>query len=361
MDCSPGCVQAFRVNRIRTAFITIATGIAALTVSSIRVGAQPAVKVRAVVVANFDGEFKFWKSREHLDEDVPVHGAPHILSRNADGLYGLLFQNDTSDLAAFILDPRYDLTKTYWLFTGISGVDPRAASVGSAAWARWVVAGDAMREIDDRSIPAGWPYGLWAIGATQPNQLPYDPNHFGSVTSASQLSMAYPLNMRLARWAFSLTRDVKLADSDVLAARRAAWTGFPQAQRPPFVLMGETLGSLRYWHGDPRTRWAEDWVRLWTDGKGIFVMTNMESQLNQRTMHVFAKQGLVDPERVMVLRTASNFSEPPPGISPLASMGDEEPGQMTAFDNNERAGIPVINEILAHWDRYENAVPGLDE
>jgi purine nucleoside permease len=78
-------------------------------------------------------------------------------------------------------------------------------------------------------------------------------------------------------------------------------------------------------------------------------------------VRVFAKQGLVDPSRVMVLRTASNFSEPPPGVSPLASMGDEEPGQMTAFDNNERAGIPVINELLAHWDRYENAVPGLDD
>lgn len=357
----PGGMPGFRVPLIRTAAFSLSSWIAALALPAIHVGAQTAAPVRVVVVANFDGEFKFWKSRERLDEDAPVRGAPRVLSRNKDGLYGLLLLHDTTDLSAFILDPRYDLTKTYWLFTGISGVDPRAASVGSAAWARWVVAGDAMREIDDRSIPEGWPYGLWAIGATRPNQLPYDPNHFGSVTSASELSMAYPLNARLARWAFSLTRDAKLADSSVIAARRAAWTGFPQAQRPPFVLMGETLGSMRYWHGDPRTRWAEDWVRLWTDGRGVFVMTNMESQLNQRIMRVFANQGLVDQRRVMVLRTASNFSEPPPGVSPLASMGDEEPGQMTAFDNNERAGIPVINELLAHWDRYENAVPGLDD
>jgi purine nucleoside permease len=347
----------FRRGTVKSAIALLA----ALTLSALPVAAQPAVRVRAVVVANFDGEFQFWRSREHLDEEAPVRGAPHVLRRNREGLYGLLLLHDTTDLSAFILDQRYDLTKAYWLFTGISGVDPRVASVGSAAWARWVVAGDAMREIDDRSIPQGWPYGLWAIGATRPNQLPYDPNHFGSVTSASELSMAYPLNLRLARWAFSLTRDVKLADNNVIAGRRAAWTGFPQAQRPPFVLMGETLGSMRYWHGDPRTRWAEDWVSLWTGGKGVFVMTNMESQLNERIMRVFADQGLVDSTRVMVLRTASNFSEPPPGVSPLASMGDEEPGQMTAFDNNERAGIPVLSELLAHWDRYENEVPGLDE
>jgi purine nucleoside permease len=39
-------------------------------------------------------------------------------------------------LMALLLDPRFDFTKTYWLFTGISGVDPQVASVGSAAWAR---------------------------------------------------------------------------------------------------------------------------------------------------------------------------------------------------------------------------------
>lgn len=346
---------------MQKALLTAAGSLAALASSGGNAGAQPATQVRAVVVANFYGEFQFWRSREHLEQDAPVRGAPGILRRGEDGLYGLLLLHGTTDLTAFILDPRYDLTRTYWLFTGISGVDPRAASVGSAAWARWVVAGDALREIDDRSAPEGWPYGLWAIGASRPNQLPYDPNHFGSVTSVSELSMAYPLNGRLARWAFALTRDAPLADNDTLAARRSAWKGFPQAQRPPFVLLGETLGCMRYWHGEPRTRWAEDWVRLWTGGKGVFVMTNMESQLNQSVMRVFAGQGLVAPDRILVLRTASNFSEPPPGIAVTESIGDEEPGQMAAFDNNERAGIPVIRELMAHWDRYENAVPGRDE
>ncbi len=328
--------------------------LAALT--SLRARPGP-IQVRAVVVANFAGEFQFWREREHLVENVPVRGAPGVLFRNRGGLYGLSLRRGT-DLAAFILDPRFDLRKAYWLFTGISGGDPRTATVGSAAWARWVVAGDALREIDDRSIPKGWPYGLWAIGASRPNQLPYDPNHFGSVTSVKQLSMAYRLNQRLARWAFALSRGVPLADSGVLKARRAAWRGFPQAQRPPFVLMGETLGSLRYWHGASRTRWAEDWVKLWTEGKGRFVMTNMESQLNQQVMNGFADQGFVDPKRIMVLRTASNFCRPPPGVSATATIGDEEPGQAVAFDNNERVGAPVLRELLAHWDRYQNAVPG---
>ncbi len=325
------------------------------------------IEVRVVVVANFEtgadtgdapGEFQFWAERDHLNERVPVRGAPGVVRRNASGLYGIVLRDGITDLAAFVLDPRFDFRKTYWLFTGISGVDPRAASVGSAAWARWVVDGDALREIDDRTIPAGWPYGLWAIGAARPNTLPDNPNHYGSVTSVAELTKAYPLNAALANWAFARTRRIALPDSPVLRARRAAWRGFPQAMRPPFVLEGETLGSLRYWHGAPRTRWAEDWVKLWTQGRGTFVMTNEESQTNQKAMRVFASQGLVDSRRILVLRTASNFSQPPPGIPVTASIGDEAPGQIAGFDSNERVGAPVLDELLAHWDRYANAIPG---
>lgn len=77
--------------------------------------------------------------------------------------------------------------------------------------------------------------------------------------------------------------------------------------------MGETLGSVRYWHGPGRTQWARDWVKLWTGGKGQFVMTNMESQSLAGAMATAARQGLVDPARVLVLRTGSNPSMPPRG------------------------------------------------
>ena len=60
----------------------------------------------------------------------------------------------------------------------------------------------------------------------------------------------------------------------------------------------------------------------------------------------------------MVLRTASNFSEPPPGGSVTTSIGDEHPGQYAAYDSNQRVGSPVLNELLGHWSKYENAIPG---
>ncbi|WP_342628184.1 purine nucleoside permease [Nguyenibacter vanlangensis] len=342
------------------------SGLACLLAIGLVPTARAAEDVKMVVVANWEngadrgdapGEYQDWVEREHLDQTVPVRGAPDVVRRNADGLYGIVLRHGVTDLAAFVLDPRFDFHKTYWLFTGISGVDPHAASVGSVAWARWVVDGDALREIDDRTVPKGWPYGLYAIGASRPDTLPENPNHYGSVTDVAELSKAYPLNQGLARWAYALSRTAALADDPAVAARRAAWTGFPQAQKAPFVLMGETLGAERYWHGAPRTQWAENWVKLWTRGRGLFVMTNEESQTYQREMRTLARLGFVDANRIMVLRSASNFSMPPPGMDVTHSMGDEGPGQALAFDNNERAGAPVVAEILRHWDRYRDHVP----
>jgi purine nucleoside permease len=323
---------------------------------------RAAIAVKMVVIANFEngadlgdkpGEYQFWVEREKLLETIPVRGATGMIRRNEAGLYGLLLEN----LSAFLLDPRFDFRHTYWLFTGISGVDPDVASVGSAAWARWVVNGDELREIDDREIPAAWPYGLFAIGSMRPNTLPTDPNGFGSAVSPDELGMAYALNRGFVQWAFDMTRDVKIPDTPELAQQRAAWVGHPNAQRPPFVLLGETLGSVRYWHGPGRTQWARDWVGLWTHGQGRFAMTNMESQTAARLMDRFGKLGLVDVKRELVLRTASNPSGPPPGVDALASIGDEAPGQVAAYEANYRVGVPVVHEILRHWSRYQDSVP----
>jgi DNA-binding transcriptional ArsR family regulator len=61
-----------------------------------------------------------------------------------------------------------------------------------------------------------------------------------------------------------------------LQAFRAEYVGFPNAQRPPFVALGDTFASDAFWHGRMRTRFAEDWVHLWTDGKGVFAMADMD-------------------------------------------------------------------------------------
>lgn len=365
--------------------MAMAATVAALACPSLVLAAEPPVPalpsvkpipVKVIVVANFEpgadmgdapGEFQLWAEREKLNEVIPIKGALHPLRRNADGLYGMCWGSpDTmlggvaEQLMSLLLDPRFDFSKTYWLFTGISGVDPQIASVGSAAWSRWVVQGDTLREFDDREVAKDWPYGLFAIGADAPNTLPQNTQSFAGFTDTGKLTMSVKLNQSLAQWAYDRTKDVTIPDSPALQKGRAAWAGYPNAQKPPFVLMGETLGSVRYWHGPGRTQWARDWVKLWTGGKGRFAMTNMESQALAGAMAIAAKQGLVDPARVLVLRTGSNPSMPPPGRSAVESVADEGAGQVAAFEANYRVGVPVVHELLSHWDSYKDHVPGAD-
>ncbi len=154
--------------------------------------ADAPIPVKMVVVANFEngkdsgdkpGEFQLWVEREQLTGHSrgSRRHAPHPAQ------LGGTVRPAARESGAVPARPALRLQQNVLALHRHLRVDPQLASVGSAAWARWVVNGDEMREIDDREIPAGWPYGLFAIGAMKPNTLPTDPNSFGSVESPEEL------------------------------------------------------------------------------------------------------------------------------------------------------------------------------
>jgi purine nucleoside permease len=337
------------------------------------------IPIKVIVLAGFEvgddtgdapGEFQFWAEREHLDGTLEIKGAPHPLRFNQAGLYGSVAGNTrdhtlttvpSSELImALCLDPRFDLTKTYWIINGISGIDPAHGSIGSAVWAANVVDGDALREIGEAEMPKSWPYGLFAIGTTTPNTLPKksaDAGGWGGATLT--YTMNYALNPALTRWAYELSREkAHLDDNPDLKAWREKYTAYPAAQRPPEILIGATLASARYWHGEARTTWARDWVKLWTDGKDVLSTTAMEQAAYVGTLQRMAAKGFVDFKRVLMLRSASNYCMPPTGQDVTTTIGDESLGTGAAFEAQYRAGSAVVHELLAHWDRYETTIPG---
>jgi purine nucleoside permease len=348
---------------------------AALLLAASPCRAADRIPVKVIVLAGFEvgddtgdapGEFQLWAEREGLSERIPVPGAEHPLCRNAAGLYGDVGSNtrdpqltpteESEMVMALCLDPRFDLRHTYWIVNGIAGIDPAVGSIGSAVWSENVVDGDALREIDEAEMPAGWPYGLFAIGTDGPNLTP---SSRGGGWNGAKLdySMLYPLNAGLARWAYSVSKGVHLDDSGALRDWRMRYAGFPEAQKPPGVLMGDSLGSVRYWHGQRRTQWARDWVKYWTHGKGTFATTSMEQQDYIGTLTRMAAKGYLDLNRVMLLRTASNYCMPPPGQPVATTIGDESLGTMPALEAAYRAGSAVAHELLLHWPRYEDTVP----
>jgi purine nucleoside permease len=320
--------------------------------------------IRAVVVTTFEigadtgdapGEFQFWVEREHLDEVVDFPGGVHPLRTNASHtvlgmVSGTTLVNATASMMALGLDPRFDLTHAYFLITGIAGGDPRVLSLGSAAWAD-VVVSDVVREIDPREAPKDWPYGFFPVGSSAPNpQVLAAPQWFSS--------NLYPLNPKLTAWAFAQTRDLKLADDANAASFRAAFQGDPNAQKPPFVLIGATFASDYFWHGAILTQFARDWVRLQSGGKASFATTEMEDAGFMNAIQRLSAMHRVDANRVMVLRTVSNFSEPRPGQTAVESITSPYKGMRLALESGYLCGSTVLHQILAHWDTAYAKIPG---
>lgn len=341
----------------------ILCGLLCLLALGARAQAKP-WPVRAVIVTTFEvgadtgdvpGEFQLWVEREHLTEVLEFPGGVRPLRTNAEHtvlgmVSGTTLVNATASMMALGMDPRFDLTRAYFLINGIAGVDPLDASVGSAAWARYVV-GDVAREIDPRDAPPEWAYGLFPVGShgPKPQTLP---------TGTPMRSNLYSLNQKLTEWAFAQTKDLKLGDDSKVAEFRAGFTGFPNAMRPPFVLIGDTFASDYYWHGATMNGYANDWVKLWTEGKGNFVMTEMEDSGYMEALERLQRMKRVDLQRVMVLRAGSNYDMPRPGHTAVESLTAPYIGGRLALESAWLCGSTVLHLILSHWDTMAGRVPG---
>src|SRR6202040_557754 len=102
--------------------------------------------------------------REHLEQAFELPAGYRHVRLNKDGVLGMLTGVGTAKAASSVmalgLDPRFDLSKAYWLGAGIGGGGPADVSLGSAVWADHVIDGDLAYEIDAREIPADWPTGM---------------------------------------------------------------------------------------------------------------------------------------------------------------------------------------------------------
>lgn len=319
--------------------------------------------VRAVIVVTFEvgadtgdapGEFQDWVEREHLTETLDFPGGVHPLRTNKEHtilgmVSGEALVNATASMMALGLDPRFDLSHAYVLINGIAGVDPHAASIGTVAWAKFAV-GDVAREIDPREMPKDWPYGLFPTNAHAPNPPTVD-------APTWHRSNVYALNAALVDWAYAQTRGLDLGDDATVKEFRARFTGMAQAQRPPFVTIGDTFASDTYWHGALMTKFAEDWVKLWTRGKGVFVMTEMEDSGFMEAVERLDSMHRVDRRRVLILRAGSNYCEPPPGHDPVESLTAPYIGTRLALESAYKVGSTVLHLLVNDWAHTREHVP----
>jgi purine nucleoside permease len=117
---------------------------------------------------------------------------------------------------------------------------------------------------------------------------------------------------------------------------------------------------MTFWHGKILNEWADRWVNYWTDGKGNFVTSAMEDTGTYQSLTYLHPTGKVNKDRVMVLRTASNYTTQPPGMGAAEHLLRENEGYAglnASVEAAYRVGSKVVDEIVTHWSAYRERSP----
>jgi len=317
--------------------------------------------IKVLTVATFEigemtgdapGEAQFWYERERYSARYYIPGAfsPLYCTDNGNCLIvsGMSTANAAATMMAIGLHPHLKMQKTYILEAGIAGGDPGEVTLGSAAWASWVVGSDDRHHIDRSELPKTWKFTDFRLGCTKP----WCENGWASGNEV------FRLNDKLAKQALKLSESVALKDDAASADYRKHFRAGTPARRPPFVSRCDVLSGGEYYNGHTMSDWAKFWVKKWTGGQGHYCTTAMDDAGFMAAISRLASAKLVDPNRVMVLRTVSDFDQAFPGQSTLESMRNTTVGIPIALENAYRVGSAVTHQILIKWSDWENGIPG---
>ena len=338
-------------NSISRALVVAA---ASLTIAGAAGAKGPVVRpVKVMLITLFGPEAAPWLAQLPLKQSIRVPGlsAEYPEVRCTDSgvclmTTGMGHANAAASTMALALSPQFDLSRTYFVVTGIAGIDPDVGTLGAAAWARYLVDFGLQQEFDAREAPAGWDTGYVGIGAADPATRP----------KLEYGTEVFQLDEALLQRALALSRGAKLEDNDTAAAYRKQ---YPQAaaQAAPGVLQCDTLGGDTWWHGARLGERASNWTRLLTDGKGTYCTTQQEDNATYEALRRGAAAGRLDLHRVAVLRTGANFDRPHPGQTAQESLNAQSGGFPISTANLYRAAWPVVSDIVAHWPQWREGVP----
>lgn len=313
------------------------------------------IPVKVMIVTMFAPEASTWLKHFQDPVRITVPGLaadyPAVTCRK-DGVClmttGMGHTNAAASMMAVLFSPKFDLRDTYFLVTGIAGIDPKQGTLGTTAWAKYLVDFGTQWEIDAREIPKTWSTGFLGINTTSPDQMP----------KLDYQTEVFVLNPRLVDAAFDLTHDVHLQDSSAIAAYRIKYPYAP-ANQPPRVTQCDTLAADTWWEGDLIGQRARDWTKMLTHGKGVYCTSQQEDNATFAAIKRADAAGLARKDRVLVLRAGSDFDRQPPGVTAAENLLDyqKQGGFVPALENLYRTGAPVVQAIVAHWSLWKKGVP----
>jgi purine nucleoside permease len=288
-----------------------------------------ALRPAGVLVGMLDAELACFRER-WLVGPAPIADLPDAL---ADRLWwaadrevllvraGVGSANTAAFLSTLGMLPGLDLRGSSWLLQGIAGVDPAVGTLGDVFLVDHAVDADLAHELAGRDIPVDWQTGIFPLGAEAPFQKPSTPELFGEPYQHFPVAVADPPD---DGWP-ALQAEETVAE---LAAH------YPEAatSRAPAIQTGSVLSGARFWHGAEANDWARRWVDFWTEGRGVFAVSSMEDTGSLAALQLLGRMDRVDTHRIAIIRAASNFTTPPPGVAAIANLaGDHAESVLPAF------------------------------
>lgn len=326
-------------------------GLSALALATPNAAMAQTAAPKVLVITMFGAETKPWIEGVKLDKKIVVPGlaadAPEVACN--DDLCVMTttmgFANAAASTAAVALSDKFDLSKTYFIVAGIAGINPSKGTLGSAAWADYVVDGGLFHRFGAADASKNWKSTIVELGAKAP----------GAKQEWKAGSEVYEMNKPLLEAALAASKAVELADGADAAAYRALYSQ-DAAKAKPGVLSCATVSADTYWHGGEIATELAEHARTLTDGKADYCTSQMEDNATLTALKRAADAGKLDFNRIAVLRTASNFDRPHEGQSAADSLSVKSGGFGPATQNAFLAGNALAQDIIKNWSRYE---PGL--
>ncbi len=288
------------------------------------------------------GEFQHWYERYWADvSPITVRGAENAVFCGELGVCGSVLGmgkvRSSSSMTAILLDPRFDFSRTYFIISGVGGTPPRVGTIAAVFWADWLVDYDLGHR--------------WAPEEGEPGAAVFKPR-----TGYENVRLL-ELNSNLVQWAYRLTRNVPLKDSDSARAYRMRYPD-EAARRAPFVGVGTHIASDTFFHGPGLSEEAQYISDLY--GASTYVITEMEGAA---VAYVIKKLHSLD--RVMSLRAAVNFDQGNPNETTLQHL-DPEPGNTPGgfgegVENNYSVGAVMVDYIVANWEQWRESIPPFEK
>jgi len=93
-------------------------------------------------------------------------------------------------------------------------------------------------------------------------------------------------------------------------------------------------------------------------------MSEFEDADVGQALQFLSQAGRADQKRLLVLRSASDYTVQPQGQTPAQFLAGDVSGGLSGFvealSNVYQVGSIVVKKISTNWDRYENHIPSPD-